>query len=325
MSATSARTVRPLCTALTLAALMVLSGAAFAADTLRVGRPAPAFPFTPLDIGMKEGFFQKHGVELEITTFSGGAKLMQGLVAGAIDISVGSGSDFAFILKGVPMTAIAAVAGPPNLFGLTVLYDSPIKTVDDLRGKKIGVATFNAMTHWLALELARQKEWGPGGVVPIPIGTDPAAQYAALKTHEIDADLAASALGFQLEEKKQGRLLLPVSDYLGDVVIHMISATNAIIAANPDALSRFMAGWFDTIAFMRANKAETVAQAREVTGYDAAVESREYDLCIAMFSSTGRFTPQALKNLGELLSDNNAVPEGTDFTKMLTERFLPKP
>ncbi len=324
MSATSAATSKFLGATLALAAFAALAGTALAADTLRVGRPAPAFPFTPLDIGMEKGFFQKHGVTVEIVTFSGGAKLMQGLVAGAIDVSVGSGSDFAYILKGVPMTAIAAVAGPPNLFGLTVLYDSPIKTVDDLRGKKIGIATFNAMTHWLAVELARQKGWGPDGVIPVPIGTELAAQYAALKTHEIDADLAASALGFQLEEKKEGRLLLPVSDYLGDIVIHMISATNDIIAKNPEALTNFMAGWFDTIDFMRKNKAETVALARQVTGFDDTVEGKEYDLCIAMFSSTGRFTPQALENLGGLLSANKAVPDGTDFSKMLTERFLPK-
>jgi NitT/TauT family transport system substrate-binding protein len=310
--------------ALALAALVALTGTAFAADTVRAGRPAPAFPFAPLDIGMEKGLFQKHGVEVQIVTFGGGAKLMQGLVAGAIDVSVGSGSDFAYILKGVPMTAIAAVAGPPNLFGLTVLYDSPIKTIDDLKGKKIGIATYNAMTHWLAMELARQKGWGPQGVIPVPIGTDSAAQYAALKTHEIDADLAASALGFELEEKHEGRLLLPVSDYLGDVVIHMISATNDMIAKKPDALTRFMAGWFDTIAFMRANKAETVALARKVTGFDETVESKEYDLCMPMFSATGRFTPQALKNLGDMLAANKAIPEGTDFTKMLTERFLPK-
>ena len=324
MSATSARMSKLGLAALTLAAVVAWSGAASAADKIRAGRPAPAFPFVPLDIGMEKGFFQKHGVEVETTTFSGGAKLMQGLVAGAIDVSVGSGSDFAYILKGVPMTAIAAVAGPPNLFGLTVLYDSPIKTVDDLKGKKIGIATYNAMTHWLALELARQKGWGPDGVIPVPIGSNSAAQYAALKTHQIDADLAASALGFELEEKKEGRLLLPVSDYVGDVVIHMISATNDSIAKHPEALSHFMAGWFDTIAFMRANKAETVALARQVTGFDETVESREYDLCITMFSSTGRFTPEALKNLGDLLAANKAIPEGTDLSKMLTERFLPR-
>lgn len=181
------------------------------------------------------------------------------------------------------------------------------------------------MTQWLALEIARHQGWDRDAVTAVPIGTSAGAEFAALLTHQIDADITSAALGFQFEESKQARLLLPVSDYLGDVVIHMISATKDTIAKNPDAVGRFLRGWFATIAYMRANKAETVTLARPLTGWDQHVEEREYDQVMPMFSDSGRFAPEALHNLEQLLTSNGAVPPGTDFTKLLTERFLPKP
>ena len=45
----------------------------------------------------------------------------------------------------------------------------------------------------------------------------------------------------------------------------MIFATDKLIAGKPAAVRGFLKGWFETIAFMRANKAETVEIAKEVT------------------------------------------------------------
>ena len=45
---------------------------------------------------------------------------MQGLIGGAADIYLGGGTDFAFEVKGVPVTGVAALAGPPLLLCLIV-------------------------------------------------------------------------------------------------------------------------------------------------------------------------------------------------------------
>jgi ABC-type nitrate/sulfonate/bicarbonate transport system substrate-binding protein len=214
------------------------------------------------------------------------------------------------------------MAGPPNLFGVIIGAPSQIRTVDDLKGKKIGISTVGAVTDWFALELARQKGWGPDGIETVALGTGDAPHIAALKTHQVDALIANSALGFKLEEVHEGRLLIPVGDYVGDCIVHMISASTALIARDPDAVRRFLAGWFDTIAFMRRNKAETVALARVESGFDAAIETREYDLGMPMFSANGIFTDAALANLKNLLARNHVIAETTDLTPFFTEQFL---
>ena len=58
------------------------------------------------------------------------------------------------------------------------------------------------------------------------------------------------------------------SPIIKDFHIHVIFAADKLIAERPDALRAFLAGWFETIEFMRKNKAETVAIAKEVMNKD---------------------------------------------------------
>src|ERR1700744_5613446 len=74
---------------------------------LRVGKAqANQFAFVPADVGVDTGIFKKHGIDAEISAFSGDAKMMQALTAGGIDIALGGGPAFAMIVKGAPMKAV---------------------------------------------------------------------------------------------------------------------------------------------------------------------------------------------------------------------------
>jgi hypothetical protein len=84
---------------------LVLFGSAIAcasvasAETLRVGKAVPkSFSFSLIDLGEKRGIFKADGLELEITSFGGGARLQQALAAKSIDIGFGGGVDMAFIV-----------------------------------------------------------------------------------------------------------------------------------------------------------------------------------------------------------------------------------
>ena len=67
-----------------------------------------------------------------------------------------------------------------------------------------------------------------------------------------------SATGFELEELKRGRIILDFGDIEKNFYTHVIFATDNMVEKRTDALRRFLRGWFKTIAFIHANKAETV-------------------------------------------------------------------
>ncbi len=307
------------------AAVLVSGTSAHAADTLRVGKAASVgFSFGVLDVGMAEGFYRDVGIEIEIVNFSGAAKVEQGIAAGAADIGLSAGTDLALIVKGVPAMGVANLAGPPYDIAIIVGKDSPIKSLDDLRGKKASAATAGgSMMEWMAKELARVKGWRPDEITSVAVGVERAGKVAALRTHAVDALYDAPGLAFELEKQGEGHLLALASDYVNEFMVHGIYASNALIAEHPETLKHFLAAWSKTIAFMRANRAETVVVMGRVTGEGEVIAGKEYDIEMPMFSTDGRFDPAALKTLSDSFIELKMLDRAVDLSPYVTEKFLP--
>ena len=149
---------------------------------LRVGKAGrTAFSFVPVDVGSQTGIFKRNGLDLQVASFGGDAKVQQAMAADSIDVGLGSGPGLAFIVKGSPVKGIAAMAGPPLIFALVARNDGDVKSVDDLKGRKVGISTVGSITSWLVDEVSRQKGWGDDGMTTVPIGED-GARVAALKS-----------------------------------------------------------------------------------------------------------------------------------------------
>lgn len=308
--------------------LLVAAGAVMAAradaETLRVGTPAGAnFTFLPARIAADRGAFKAEGLDVEVTDFGGGAKLQQAMVAGAIDMTVSAGTDLAFTAKGSPDIAVAAMGSRPTL-GIVVAYDSPLKKVDDLKGKKVGVTTVGSLTEWLMKRLIAQQGWPKDAVTLAPVGSNLQNQAALLATGEIDGVVAPPAFGVQLELAKKARILLNGFDIGKDFLGEAIYASNKLVESNPDAIRRFLRAWFANIARMRAHKAETIELVRKYTHYEPEVESKEYDLVMPIFSPDGKFHPAAIQTLAESFVEMGTFDHPPDLAKFYTEAYLPK-
>ena len=306
-----------------LAMLAALCGVLPAqAETIRVGKAVPeAFSFVPLDIGMRQGFFKKRGLEVESIAFAGDAKMQQAAAAGGIEFLLGSGPAMGYIAKGAPVKGIAAMAGPPLLLAI-VVPPNGAKTAADLKDKKISVSTAGSLTYFLVSETARRQGWGPKGIDIKPMGAMP-GQIAAMKRGDIDGLITDIGNALNLEKMGEGRILVRFLD-IKDFHIHVIFGTNKVLAENPKAASAFLEGWLESIRFMRANKAATVKIAAEVTDKDEEITSKVYDELMPMFSDDGRFDAKALTLLSRSLVELDILKAEPDMSKLYTEDFLPK-
>jgi NitT/TauT family transport system substrate-binding protein len=320
----SAKAGRTAGTTILAAMVLVIAATSASADTLRVGKAGrEAFSFVPADIGARTGIFKRNGVEIEISSFGGDARIQQAMAADGIDVALGSGPSLAFIVKGSPVKGLAAMAGPPLLFALVVRNDDTVKTAADLKGRKVGVSTVGSVTSWIISEVSRQQGWGYDGIAQVPIGDD-ANRIAALKTKSVDGAIVNLAQALNFVQRGEGRVLLRFGELVKDFHIHVIFATDKAIAGKPEALRGFLKGWLETIAFMRNNKAETVEIAKEVMGTDAPTTSGIYDELMPMFSDTGRFDPKALAVLRKSFVEMKTLAEEPDMGKLYTEAFLPR-
>ena len=211
-----------------------------AAEKLRVGKAVPeAFSFVPLDVGMRKGIFAKNELEIELIAFTGDARMQQAAAADSIDVLLGSGPAMAFIAKGAPIKGVAGMAGPPLLLAIVVRPDGP-KTAADLKGKKVSVSTAGSLTYWLVSETSRRQGWGPKGIEIAPMGAMP-GQIAALKRGDIDGVIMDIGNAFDLEKRGEGRILVRFTD-IKDFHIHVIFATDKLIAGKPEAAARVPQG-----------------------------------------------------------------------------------
>jgi NitT/TauT family transport system substrate-binding protein len=313
----------------TAAAMAVMAATAWcdtasAQTTIRLGKAqANQFAFVPADIGVDQGIFKKHGIDVEISAFGGDAKMVQALTAGSLDVALGGGPALATIVKGAPMKAVAALADAPNTIMLVVLKDGPIKTVDDLKGRTVSVSTAGSLTYWLTQQLSRAHGWGDDGIKITPLGASD-AQIAALKTKQIDGVTTDSVTVYKFVETGSGRILVKFADQIKDFHVHNIYASNELMQNKPEALKAFLAGWFETIAYMRANRQATIDMTVKDTGVSPAVAAESYDDTMPIMNNTGKFNPKALDVLAQSFLDTKALPAKPDMSTLVTEAFLPK-
>jgi NitT/TauT family transport system substrate-binding protein len=307
------------------AALVICAQPASAQTTLTVGKAAPnADPIIPVNVGDQLGIFKKHGLDLKIIDFTGGSKMATAMAANSIDIGDGAGTEMALVAKGVPMTAICESAGPIPFLGVGVPFDSPIHSIADLKGKRMGFSSAGSLTDWLTKELVRKEGWGPDGLVPVSIGNGASGIIAGFRANLIDADIAVTSLFLAMEEKQTGRLLFPVTAFEGNLAAGTVYASNHLIQTNPDAVRAFMAAWIETVDFMRTHKAETVKIESGITGFSENVMAKDYDLTIGMFTKDCRFDAESLATLQRSFADLKLLPTTPDMSKLYTEAFIPK-
>jgi ABC-type nitrate/sulfonate/bicarbonate transport system substrate-binding protein len=316
------------------AALGLLSGSlvatciapARAADTLRVGKAvAQNFGYTPLDVGKALGIFAKHGLDITVVNFTGGAKIAQAMAAGAVDISLSAGPDMQFVAKGAPEIAVASITESPVFMGLCIGKDSPVHSLDDLKGQQIGIASLGSLTEWLVDELNRVKGWsGDDRAKPVVVGGSTAASLAALKTKLVAASLSATQTGFLLEEQGEGRLLADCGQYVGPFELFTTFASTTLTQQNPDAVRRFLAGWYETVSSMKSHKDEVVPLCAKAMTYPPTVAARAYDVFMPKMSTDGRLRRSAIEALKTSFADLKSIDGPVDMTKFYTEAYLPK-
>lgn len=162
--------------------VLALSGPALAEEVvnIRMGYIADYFGTSVAAIATKEGMWAKHGLKADLKIFTNGPIQVQALNAGSLD--------FAYIGPGalwLPASGQAKVIAV-NALGYTdrVIAQPGIKTIADLKGKKVGVpeGTSGDMLLRLALKKAGMT-LSDINVIPM----DPSTLVTAFVSGQVDA------------------------------------------------------------------------------------------------------------------------------------------
>jgi ABC-type nitrate/sulfonate/bicarbonate transport system substrate-binding protein len=296
---------------------------AHALDKVHVGNPSDiAWAFVPPYVGIEAGIFKKYDLDVDVASFGGDQKMQQGLNAGSVDIGLGGGPAMAFVVKGAPVMAVAALFGPPKNISIVIPYDSPIKSTAELKGKLVSASQVGSLTGWLVQRVSLHEGWGVDGIKIAALGGfEPGV--AAMRTKQIDAMMSSVEGGLGLEEKKIGRNLTSMEKFAPKFVTHVVFARRDLVASNPKLVDRFLKGLFATIAYMKAHKAETVKVSVDQMHESPTVAEKTYDDEIDAFSPDGTFDPEGVAVIKQSFLDMGMLKEKPADDQMYTAQFLP--
>jgi ABC-type nitrate/sulfonate/bicarbonate transport system substrate-binding protein len=311
-------------TACTLLAAMLVAGAApaLALDKLRVGKSGPPMILTLVELGTEAGIWKDLGLEVEGIMFGGEAPTIQALTSDSIDLGFGSGPGLAYPVKGVPATAIAAVSGAPYNLVLSVRTDTKIRSLDDLKGRTIGVTSSGSLTDWMVHEISRQRGWGPDGIKTFPSGAS-RTSLAALKAGEIDGVVMGAATAFDAQINGASKVFASLGDGVKDFHSNVLFARNKLIAEKPALVQKFVDGWFRTVTYARANPQVTIRVGAKTLGISEEAARQAYDDEITrMLRDTGRFEPAAVEVIRRTLVEIGTLEKVPPGNQLYDERFL---
>src|SRR5262245_13658839 len=160
----------------------------------------PLFYYLPLTIAEKQGYFKAEGLDVEILDFPGGARALQALIGGSVDVVSGAyehtisqqakGQDIeALVLQGKYAGIVLAMSKAKV---------AAYKTPADLKGMKIGVTAPGSSTNMFVNVLLAKTQLKPDAVSIIGVGAT-AGAVAIMKRGEIDAIANLDPVIAQLE------------------------------------------------------------------------------------------------------------------------------
>ena len=148
----------------TVAVLALMLSPARAQETVKLGDLA-AISNAAIYIAAEKGFFKEQGIATDITSFASAAKMVPALVAGELEVSVGSASAGLFnsVAQQAPFRIVADKGQAREGFGFSLLavrkdlVDSgQVKSVRDLKGKKIAILAKGNIQHYLVGKMAEE-------------------------------------------------------------------------------------------------------------------------------------------------------------------------
>ena len=267
--------------------------------------------YLPLTIARDRGFFREEGLTVEINDFGGGARALQALTGGSVDIVTGAYEHtIRMQAKGQDVRALIELGRFPGIvIGVSKKKAGQIKSAADLKGARIGVTapgSSTALTVQYAMVKAGLKVTDAS---IIGTGAGPSA-VAAMKSGEIDAVSHLDPVIAKLEADGDIEVLIDTRTEAGTRALFGGSNPAAVlytkgdfIAKNPATAQRLVNAFHKALKWIEAATPEQIADAVPVDYHygDKPLYIRAVGRTKESYSRTGVIPPEGMASIYDML------------------------
>ena len=193
--------------------LVLAAGPAAAQDKVKIG-VLKLTSSAPIFVGVDKGYFKAFGIEPELVFFQAAAPIATALAAGQLEVGATglTAALYNIVLGGEKLWIVADKGREWPGYPLTAivvqkdLSDSGVRSVRDLRGKRVGVTQLGSTFHFHLGNILEREGLSLADVRVVPLQAMPSVMEA-LKGKQVDAILIPQPFPATAEAQGFGKIL----------------------------------------------------------------------------------------------------------------------
>ncbi len=230
---------------------------------IRIGLISRTFFNVPLWAALKEGFFERAGLEVEAEIMDSGSMVTQGMKDGSLHFALGPPDGVIMDVAGGG--TLRVLAGNTSKLSHFLIAQPRFARIEDLKGAVIGCLSIDEGTTFVIQDmLARHGLEYPGDYTLDPVGGAP-TRWKLFQEGGIDAGLQSIPLSYMADDAGFSNLAATV-DYIPDYQFTTINAEAGWARRHAAETEGFLRALLEATAWMCAN--------REAAAVIAAAEMR---------------------------------------------------
>lgn len=310
-----------------LLALLFMSRPA-AAQQIVVSNYGVAANGMPYAVAMKKGFFQQEGANVTgILSSAGGGTTVRNLMEGGLPYGeIDLAGTVLAIQQGAPLKIISDNVLTVAEFVWAVRPDSPIKTLKNFKGQKIGYTNPRSTSQALDVLLLQTAGMTPQDAELVRVGGF-GEQIVALNLGSITVATLADPVWSQNSSKL--RPVVRAADVLPPLCNVIGVATEKAIAAQGNFLRAVLRGRRKAVEYMYSHPDDAAAIVADVYHLDPAVARHAIEDLIAKSASNtpywgaGKFDFPGMDRMIAAQKIVGALTGNVDWSKIVDTQFLP--
>ncbi|QNG18146.1 ABC transporter substrate-binding protein [Rhodococcus triatomae] len=270
-----------------------------------------------IPVAAAEGFFDEHGVDVEVVNFQSGVEALQAVAAGQVDVATAADVPTSAVLTRSPSLRVIGDGSRWEGSRIVARRSAGITDVGDLAGASIGTPIGTSASYFAADVLHQN------GIEAELVQVSPSAMVTAATQQNVDA--------VSIFQPYQAQVVAA----LGDDAVELAGgtyrqhslylATAAAVEDKSTALSAFFAALADAGAELTANSDSAVSAVASATQLDPDLLRSvlpQFDFALQLRPELA----EKLDELGQWAQAQGSIDAGAripDYQEFLEDRFLP--
>jgi len=256
-------------------ALILIGSRSVAQELVKVPVQIPSITpaVTAFAVARERGYYRQEGLDVQLVVMPS-ALGTQALLGGNVKFSTAGGAGLLPILRGAPVRFMFTTFSRP-MFWLYARSD--IRSVESLKGKKVGVSSLGSGPDSLLREILKKNGLDGGrDVVIMPVGSG-TGRFFALQAGSVDAAMLSVPANLMAQEAGF-RELVSFIDQEWIELQGTINVTDQLLASDPTLVEKFIRATLKGFIHFRDLRSQTITLLARFLRIKEDAAAKIYDL-----------------------------------------------